>query len=266
MSTAALTPRQRVRPLAAVLLAALGLSLGVAGGAAHERGAVVLPPAPVAPAPEATPPPAPAPRPEPPEVVSRFTTRFTPGEPRVVNIERAVELLDGTVIPAGGTFSLNEALGERTLERGFVPAPMIWGGTLVDSVGGGISQVATTLYNGAFLAGLQIVEHQPHTIWIERYPRGREATISWGGPELVFRNDWPSPVVIELETTAGSIGVRFVTQRLGRRVETTTGEPYAFRGAGGFTIEVTRRVYRDDVLRRDERYRWTYASGPATGR
>jgi hypothetical protein len=149
------------------------------------------------------------------------------------------------------------------------PPPAIVGDRFVDSVGGGISQVATMLYNGAFFAGLELVEHQPHTIFIDRYPPGREATISWGGPELVFRNDWPAPLVIELDTTARSITVRFVTERLGRRVETTTGEPYAHRPDGGFTIEYTRRVYRGDVLRRDERFRWTYDSGPpvpATGR
>jgi len=277
--TAPRSPR-RVGPLAALLLVALGLSLGAAAAAVHagdlrlpERGpASTAPhspapaPAPAVPTAPTAPPPAEPPPTATPEVVSRFTTNFTPGEPRVVNIERAVELLDGTVLPAGGTFSMNEALGERTVEAGFVPAPMIWGGDLVDSVGGGISQVATMLYNGAFFAGLQLVEHQPHTIYIDRYPRGREATISWGGPELVFRNDWPSPVTIELETTSDSISVRFVTERLGRRVESTMGKPFAFLGAGGFTIEYTRRVYRDDVLRRSDRFRWTYASGPATGR
>lgn len=260
------------RPLVAVGAVALGLSLGAAAAGLQDAvGSGSPPPRAAAPEPPPTVPVPPPPRPaaEPPEVVARFTTRFTPGEPRVVNIERAVELLDGTVVPAGGTFSLNRALGERTLERGFVPAPMILGGRLVDSVGGGISQVATMLYNGAFLAGLDLVEHQPHTIYIDRYPPGREATVSWGGPELVFRNDWPAPVVLELETTAGSITVRFVTERLGRRVEATTGEPYAHRPNGGFTIEYGRRVYRDGVLRRDERFRWTYDSGPlapATGR
>jgi hypothetical protein len=259
------------RTLVAVGLVALGLSLGAAAAGLQDAIGSETPPPRVARPPAPPPPPAyPAPpASEPLEVVARFTTAFTPGEPRVVNIERAVALLDGLVVAPGGTFSLNDALGERTPERGFVPAPTIVGGRLVDSVGGGISQVATMLYNGAFFAGLELVEHQPHTIFIDRYPPGREATISWGGPELVFRNDWPAPLVIELDTTARSITVRFVTERLGRRVETTTGEPYAHRPDGGFTIEYTRRVYRGDVLRRDERFRWTYDSGPpvpATGR
>jgi vancomycin resistance protein YoaR len=77
----------------------------------------------------------------------------------VINIKRAAQLLDGTIIPAGASFSMNDALGQRTLEKGFVPAPMIAGGRLVDSVGGGIGQVATTIYNAAFFAGLDLVEH-----------------------------------------------------------------------------------------------------------
>ena len=213
--------------------------------------------------------------------VSAFATEYPPGEPRVQNIQRAAELLDGTIVAAGGTFSLNEALGERTLGRGFVAAPAIVGGRLEDSVGGGISQVATTLYNAAFFAGLELVEHQPHTLYIDRYPAGREATISWGGPELVFRNDWPAALLIEVTATDTSVRVGLFSADLGRRVETETGEPYADvepairtvvdpslppgtrtvvqdAGASGFTIEYTRKVWRGDELRRDERFRWRY--------
>jgi vancomycin resistance protein YoaR len=199
----------------------------------------------------------------------------------VQNIRRAAVLLDGTIVPAGGTFSLNEALGERTVERGFVAAPAIAGGRLEDSVGGGISQLATTLYNAAFFAGLELVEHQPHSLYIDRYPAGREATISWGGPELIFRNDWKAALLIDVEATDTSVTVRFFSSGLDRRVETETGEPYAYvepairtvvnpdlppgtrtvvqdAGAAGFTIEYTRKVYEGDTLRRDETFRWRY--------
>ena len=114
------------------------------------------------------------------EQIASFTTAYPRGEPRVTNIQRAAALLDGTIVPADGTFSLNVALGERTVEKGFVPAPTILDGRLVDTVGGGISQVATTLYNAAFFGGLELVAHSPHSFYIDRYPLGREATISWG--------------------------------------------------------------------------------------
>ena len=202
------------------------------------------------------------------ELVSEFTTRYEPGQPRVVNIQRASAVLDGTIIRRGAAFSMNAALGERTIAKGYVPAPMIVGNRFVDSVGGGISQVATTLYNAAFFGGLELVEHQPHSLYIDRYPLGREATISWGGPELVFRNDWPAAVLMKLEATETQITVRFYSSRLGRRVETETSAPHG-HGGGSFTVEYTRRVYRRERILRDERYRVRYGITPAvatTGR
>lgn len=215
------------------------------------------------------------------EVVGAFTTRYTPGLPRVVNIKRAAALLDGRVIAPGATFSMNRALGRRTTARGFVPAPMISGGRLVSSVGGGISQVATTLYNAAFFAGVKLVAHQAHQFYISRYPMGREATVSWGGPELIFRNDWPAAILMKLTATDSAITVRFYSRKLGRRVKTTTGEPYAYvppktitvassalprgttstvqsAGASGFTVQYTRRVFKGPKLLKNERYTVRY--------
>ena len=197
--------------------------------------------------------------------VSEFTTYYPPGQPRVVNIRRAAGVIDGTILSPGATFSMNERLGERTIAKGYVPAPQIAAGnSFVDSVGGGISQIATMLYNGAFFAGLELIEHQPHSLYIDRYPLGREATISWGGPELIFRNDWPASVLIKLDATATSITVRFFSSWLGRRVETETSVPYG-HGGGSFTVDYTRRVYRGDRLARDERFRVRYGVSPGSG-
>lgn len=213
--------------------------------------------------------------------VSEFTTPYACCQPRVTNIQRAVELLDGYIIPAGGRLSLNEVLGQRTVERGFVSAPQIAGGRFEEAVGGGVSQVATTLFNAAFFAGLDIVAHTPHEFYISRYPRGREATLSWGGPELIVRNDWPAAVYVSASATSDSVTVRMYSDPLDRRVETTTGEPTdpvapevkreedpdlapgeevvdMEMGGGGFTISYTRTVYRGNRVTRDETYRWTY--------
>ena len=173
-------------------------------------------------------------------------------------------MIDGTILGPGATFSMNEALGERTIAKGYVPAPQISAGnSFVDSVGGGISRVATMLYNCAFFAGLELIEHQPHSLYIDHYPLGREATISWGGPELIFRNDWPASVLIKLDATDTSITVRFFSSRLGRRVETETSVPYG-NGGGSFTVEYTRRVYRGTRLARDERFRVRYGVSPGS--
>lgn len=215
------------------------------------------------------------------ELVSEFTTPYPCCAPRVVNIQRAAEILDGTIIGPGETFSLNERLGKRTPERGFVPAPQIYAGRLEDAVGGGVSQVATTFYNAAFFAGLRLDEHTPHQFYISRYPMGREATVSWGGPELIFTNDWQAAILVKVAATDTSITVRFYSTNLDRRVETTTGEPFDYvapvtrvvanpglapgqrvvvqqAGPSGFTVEYTRKVFRGSRLKRDERYRVRY--------
>jgi vancomycin resistance protein YoaR len=215
------------------------------------------------------------------ELVSEFTTYYPCCAPRVTNIKRAAELLDGTIILPGKEFSLNEALGKRTEKKGFVSAPQIFNGKFEDAVGGGISQVATTLFNAAFFSGIKLVEHQAHQFYISRYPMGREATVSWGGPELIFKNDWPAAILMKIEATDSGITVRFFSTRLGRRVTTTTGEPYLLTtpgtvevsnpalpagtrkvvqeaGDGGFTIDFTRKVFRDGKRIRNELYRQKY--------
>lgn len=195
------------------------------------------------------------------ERVSTFTTPYTCCQPRVTNIQRAAEILDGTIIPAGATFSLNEALGERTRARGFVPAPQINAGQLEDVVGGGVSQMATTVFNTAFFAGLRIVVHTPHEFWITRYPPGREATVSWGGPEMIVENDWPAAVLLQVSAADTSLTVSMYSSPLGRRV-TTTSAGDAVAGTA-FTETITRKVWRGATLRRDETYRWTYKAPPA---
>ncbi len=215
------------------------------------------------------------------ERVSEFMTAYSCCAPRVTNIKRAAELLDGTILRPGERFSLNEALGKRTTENGFLSAPQIRAGRLEDSIGGGISQVATTLFNAAFFSGLRLDKHQPHEFYISRYPMGREATISWGGPELIFTNTWPAGLLMKLDADDDSITVRFYSSSLGRRVETVTEKPYDFQaprsyvkldktlpkgtryveqsaGSSGFTVQFTREVFRGDKRIRNERYTQRY--------
>jgi len=216
------------------------------------------------------------------ELVSEFSTPYNCCEPRVTNIARAAEILDGVIIPAGGRFSLNETLGPRTEDGGFVSAPQIAAGRLEEAIGGGVSQVATTIHNTAFFAGLDLVEHTPHQFYISRYPEGREATVSYEGPELVFVNDWPAGILIDAFAGSNAITIRFFSSMLGRRVETETGARRDFReprtresrnpdlepgervveqplGGPGFTVSYTRKVWDDDELKRDETYTWTYS-------
>ena len=215
------------------------------------------------------------------ELVSEFTTYYPCCAPRVTNIQRGAEIMDGTIVRPGQHFSLNDVLGKRTPERGFVEAPQIMRGRLEDAVGGGVSQIATTTYNAAFFAGVQIVAHQPHEFYISRYPMGREATVSWGGPELIWRNDWPAAILVKAFADSDSISIRLYSSKLGRRVVTKTGEPSEYTsprtltlsnsglapgttrtvqsaGPSGFLISYTRKVFRGPKLKRSERYVWRY--------
>ena len=196
------------------------------------------------------------------EEISEFSTPYACCQPRVVNIKRAAQILDGTIIPAGGTFSLNDVLGERTTARGFVAAPQINAGRLEDAVGGGVSQMATTTFNAAFFAGLRIVTHSPHEFWITRYPAGREATVSWGGPEMIVENDWPAAILMKVSASDSGVTVRMYSSKLGRRITTETiGDPVA---GTAFSVAYTRKVWAGSALKRDERFTWTYKAPPAS--
>ena len=142
------------------------------------------------------------------DLVAEFTTPFRPGQDRVRNIARISELTRGVVIEPGQRFSVNGHVGPRTVNNGFVPAAMILDGVFVDSVGGGISQYATTLFNAAFFAGLEFIDYQSHSIYLSRYPYGREATVSYPAPDLVIENNTPYGVMLWPTTADDSITVR----------------------------------------------------------
>lgn len=152
------------------------------------------------------------------EQVSTFTTQHNPGEARVTNIHRAADLLNNHVVEPGEVFSLNEAIGPRTAERGFVSAPVFYG-EFTEDFGGGVSQLATTVFNAVFWGGYEDVYHKPHTIYISRYPMGREATVNYPDVDLKFRNDSKAGVLIRTSYTATSITVTFYGDKEGKVVE-----------------------------------------------
>ena len=103
--------------------------------------------------------------------------------------------------------SLNETVGRRTEEKGFVPGGFISKGHLVEDIGGGVSQFATTIFNAAVRAGLDFEYYQAHSIYFDRYPYGLEATISYPRPDLVITNPTPFGVLIWSSWTDESVTV-----------------------------------------------------------
>ena len=155
---------------------------------------------------------------------SSFTTDYPPGETRVINIHRGADLLNNTIVEPGTVFSLNQTVGPRTAARGFVTAPVFAQGEFFDDYGGGVSQLATTTYNAAFFGGYDDVTHQPHTIYISRYPPGREATVNYGVIDLQFRDDTPHGILIRTYYSATSVTVTLYGDTDGRTVQ--RGEPH----------------------------------------
>jgi vancomycin resistance protein YoaR len=196
-------------------------------------------------------------------LIGTFTTHYAPGEPRVRNIQRIARAIDGTVIAPGAQFSLNGIAGPRTRAKGYVPAPFIAeGNRLEPSVGGGVSQFSTTTYNAAYFAGLQIDTHQPHSLFIDRYPAGRESTLNYPNIDLKWTNDTDVPVLVRSTADATSVTVSLYGDNGGRRVRAESGKREPVPG-GDFSVVVTRVVRYPDG--RTERQPFTTRYGVPAG-
>jgi vancomycin resistance protein YoaR len=174
------------------------------------------------------------------EPVGSFTTRHAAGQPRVKNIHRIADLVDGTIIGPGGRFSVNTKIGERTTAKGFVSDHSIADGVFVETVGGGISQFATTLFNAAFFGGLDMPSYQSHSIYISRYPFGREATLSWPKPDLVIANTTPYGVLVDTSYTGTSLTITLWSTRYATGAQ--TNQSRAPVGTNGCTRVKTERT------------------------
>jgi vancomycin resistance protein YoaR len=213
--------------------------------------------------------------------VSTFTTYYPYADYRNTNIGRAAELVTGTVLKPGETFSLNDTVGERTRENGFTEGFIISDGIFKEDLGGGVSQLATTTFNAMFFAGLEDVEHKPHSFYIDRYPVGREATVAWGSVDLRFRNDTSYGVLVDAHvtpstpSTSGVVTVSLwstktwdITTSASERYHLTspatrvlrTPDCYPNTGYGGFDIDVTRhfRQHGESALDHDEVFHTHY--------
>lgn len=164
------------------------------------------------------------------ELIGEFTTFHACCQNRVVNIQLIADAVDGAMIMPGEEFNLNEIVGQRTTEKGYRCAGAIVGGELVEEgpvcIGGGSSQFTTTMYNAAFFAGLEDVAHTPHSIWFNRYPEGREATLGWLHPNLIFRNNTENAIIVRTTYTPTSITTKIYGDNGGLVVEAGLSNRY----------------------------------------
>lgn len=197
--------------------------------------------------------------------IASFTTTFDArNAPRVGNIDRMAQAMDGKLIKPGDTFSLNAATGNRTVANGYQEAGILVDGEVVPGIGGGVCQVATTLFNAVFNAGLEVVERSNHSLFISKYPLGKDAMVNFGVQDLEFRNDSRYGLLLKARVSAKELTVSIYSSPLGRVVTETVSpqtnprvppvkfvddpllpkgtETITEPGIPGFDITVTRKV------------------------
>jgi vancomycin resistance protein YoaR len=209
--------------------------------------------------------------------ISTFTTSYSTANPaRTNNVHLLAKALDGKLVAPGAVFSFNGAAGQRTAAKGYQEAPAIVEGKLVPQLGGGVCQVGTTIFNTVFFSGLPIVERHNHSFYISHYPTGRDATVSWGGPDFKFRNDTGSWLLIRTAVTASTLTISLYGTDPGYDVRYTTGAftdivPFKTQeitdsklkkgarvivdsGDDGRTVVVTRTVYKGGTVVRTDSF------------
>ncbi|MCL1692290.1 MAG: VanW family protein, partial [Actinomycetia bacterium] len=223
-------------------------------------------------------------------LVSKFTTNM-PGKNRVHNIQLMADTVDESVVFPGETFSINDVVGQRTLEKGYLEDCAIINGEVVceghpANIGGGVSQFSTTLYNAVFYGCYEDVKHKPHSLYFKKYPEVIEATMGYPDPDVVFRNNSDAPVIIRTAYTSSTITVLFYGNNGGKECTAEWGErtnPEEYEtvyvsaadeedldldpgqekriqsGIDGFTQTVTRIITQPDGTKERERtWSWRY--------
>ena len=175
------------------------------------------------------------------EILGECQTPHTDNENRNENLRIACEKLNGIVLQPGEELSYNNTLGERTKDNGWKPAPAYSGTTLVDSYGGGICQVSSTLYYCALLSDLEIVSRINHGFSVGYIDLGMDATVSWGNPDFIFKNNTNFPIKIEAWVEEG-----YVNMRIWGTIEKDYYVKMEFEIVGGENPAVTYKTYGAD--------------------
>lgn len=140
--------------------------------------------------------------------IGQYVTYFNPNnKSRLNNISLAAKAIDNYVVFPNEIFSFNKVVGKRSRDKGYLSAAIIVKGELSEGVGGGICQVSSTLFNAVDRAGLQIVERYSHSRYVSYVPSGRDATVSWYGPDFRFQNKYNQPILIRAKQYGGSVVV-----------------------------------------------------------
>jgi vancomycin resistance protein YoaR len=148
-------------------------------------------------------------------VVASFTTRFNGNVAgRSKNIQLSAEAINNIILGEQDSFSYNTTVGPRTAERGYQPAPEIIDGKLVDGIGGGICQTSSTLFNAIDQVPISYIERHYHSLDVGYVPKGRDATVSYGGKDFRFKNTTGVPLLLKAVYKKGSLTIEVRTSKM----------------------------------------------------
>jgi len=146
-----------------------------------------------------------------PETLGSFSTRYdASNKNRSTNVELACEAIDGKILLPGETFSFNGVVGPRSKSKGYLLAGAYSAGELVESYGGGVCQVSTTIYNAALYANLEIVERYNHSLMVSYVNAGRDATVSYGSRDFKFKNSRNYAIKLKAEAKNGILKIEIL--------------------------------------------------------
>jgi vancomycin resistance protein YoaR len=145
-------------------------------------------------------------------LIAGCETTADDNEARDTNIATICKAIDGSEIKPGEIFSVNAVAGERTEAKGYKAAPAIADGILVEQVGGGICQLAGTLYNAALMADMDIVERVRHTWSSDYLPIGQDSTLNWDDKDLKIKNTSDYSIFVSAKFENRKVSVKLYGQ------------------------------------------------------
>ncbi len=170
--------------------------------------------------------------------LSTYTTKYVGSSNRQVNVAITTKYATNVFLAPGQAYNFDRQIGPRTEARGYRLAPGIVGpNTLEDVLGGGICQVSTTMFNAVFFAGLKVTERHNHSIYINHYPKGRDATVTGGGKNLRFVNDTDHYIWIRGQSDGITTTISIYGTSDGRKVEYSVGNFYNVKSPSKVTIK-----------------------------
>jgi vancomycin resistance protein YoaR len=148
-------------------------------------------------------------------VVASYTTYYNTGVPgRSKNIELSAQAINNVILGVGDRFSFNTTVGPSDAAHGYQPAEEAINGKLVMGIGGGICQTSSTLFNAVDKLGVNYIERHHHSVNVGYVPKGRDATVSYGGVDFQFQNTTGVPLILKAAASRGTLTVEVRTSRV----------------------------------------------------